>query len=386
MYQYAYNDPNFDGAIDNFYAHGAYNGDNNLGDGQISATKIVVNNMINDFLAQDKPVAAICHGVTVLAWARVDGVSPIHGRHVAVPTTVSAPDQFYNGEWRSGGYYSGQYDQIIDNGGLASAVSGSIGNPATVADDVIVDGRIITAENYDSATHFGNVIAREVLKSIAEENGPIVVSGNNLLVHGTSQADVIYAWTARDKFAFAWVNGVQSGPVALPQGGRIIIFGDDGNDQIFATDSTIPTWIMAGQGHDLVTGGSASDVLEGEEGVDRISGGAGDDLIRCGEGNDFLFGQAGNDVLIGGSENDALDGGLGDDLLFGGTGADRISGSSGMDILIGGQTSYDHSDEACWESSRLGGPPIRFEHELRIFRIRFNHCDSSRETRFKMMD
>jgi putative intracellular protease/amidase len=49
--------------------------------------------------------SAICHGVTVLAWARVDGVSP---------STDSS--------------------------------SGT-----TVADDVIVDGRIITAENYDAA-------------------------------------------------------------------------------------------------------------------------------------------------------------------------------------------------------------------------------------------
>ncbi len=96
----------------------------------------------------------ICHGVTVLAWARVDGVSPLAGKKVAVPTTVSAPDQFYDGQWRSGGLLSGQFDQVIDNGALASPVSGSIGNPNTVADDVWVDGNIITAENFDSASFF----------------------------------------------------------------------------------------------------------------------------------------------------------------------------------------------------------------------------------------
>ncbi len=129
MYQYAYNDPNSDGTTDNFYAHAPYNGDDNLGDGQTAAQKLVVNQLIGGFLAQDKHVAAICHGVTVLAWARVDGVSPISGRRVAVPTTVSSPDQFYAGQWRSGGYMLGQYDQVIANGGLASNVSGSIGNP-----------------------------------------------------------------------------------------------------------------------------------------------------------------------------------------------------------------------------------------------------------------
>lgn len=54
--------------------------------------------------------SAVCHGVTVLAWARVDGVSP--------------------------------------------SADGSGGT--TVADDVIVDGRIITAENYDSAASNDN--------------------------------------------------------------------------------------------------------------------------------------------------------------------------------------------------------------------------------------
>ncbi len=38
---------------------------------------------------------------------------------------------------------------------LPIPVSGSIGNVNTVADDVWVDGKIITAENFDSASHFG---------------------------------------------------------------------------------------------------------------------------------------------------------------------------------------------------------------------------------------
>ncbi len=100
MYQYAYNDPDLDGTVDNFYSNPAYNGDSDLNDGQISQSKQTVNNLINQFVDQDKHVAAICHGVTVLAWARVDGVSPLSGKKVAVPTTVSAPDQYYNDTWR----------------------------------------------------------------------------------------------------------------------------------------------------------------------------------------------------------------------------------------------------------------------------------------------
>ena len=44
-----------------------------------------VNTLINDFVAQDKPVGAVCHGVTVLAWARVDGASPLKERVVVGP-------------------------------------------------------------------------------------------------------------------------------------------------------------------------------------------------------------------------------------------------------------------------------------------------------------
>ncbi len=115
MYQYAYNDPNGDGITDNYYSHGPYNGDDALGDGQIDPTKIIVNDLIQAFQAQDKHVAAICHGVTVLAWARTDGVSPLSGRHVAVPTTVSSPNQFYENVLHTDGYYLGQYEQVIDN-------------------------------------------------------------------------------------------------------------------------------------------------------------------------------------------------------------------------------------------------------------------------------
>ena len=36
--------------------------------------------------------------------------------------------------------------------------SRSIGNPNTAEDDVLVDGKIITAENYDSARVYGQAL------------------------------------------------------------------------------------------------------------------------------------------------------------------------------------------------------------------------------------
>jgi len=66
QYQYAY---------EGTYEAGHYNGSETL--------QATVNQLINEFVAADKHVAAICHGVTVLAWARVDGVSLLDGVTVA---------------------------------------------------------------------------------------------------------------------------------------------------------------------------------------------------------------------------------------------------------------------------------------------------------------
>lgn len=158
MYQYAYSDPNFDGTIDSYYADHFYDGEGNLGKG-----KIVVNDLINEFVERDKHVAAICHGVTVLAWARVDGESVLHGKKVAASVNGS-PATYYLDRWYADNELS-VYEQVVDNGGFANPYSGEYGDPSTAADDVIVDGRIITAENYDSAFLFGRVIAIQILKS-----------------------------------------------------------------------------------------------------------------------------------------------------------------------------------------------------------------------------
>lgn len=148
-YQYA-----FEGTYDNH----AYRGD--------EQTKTVVNDLINDFVEQDKHVAAICNGVSVLAWARVDGVSPIAGHTVSAwAGTLPSAD---------GGHVQVTRDQIESNGATQVA-SGSVGDPDTVADDVIVDGNIITAENYDSAYAFGRVVAEELIakaQSSAAGNDP----------------------------------------------------------------------------------------------------------------------------------------------------------------------------------------------------------------------
>lgn len=359
MYQYAYNDPNLDGVVDNFYWNAGYNADANLTDGVPAPQKAVANDLINEFVAQDKYVAAICHGVTVLAWARVDGVSPLAGKQVSAPLTVGSPGQFYNGVEQSYPYFNGQHDQVVDNGGIPNHISGMRGNPNTAADDVVVDGKIITAENYDSAYAFGTIIAGEV-KAAAVEQGPVVQVGDEVVIRGTDAADTIYIWSsAQASSASVWINGAGYGPFTGVA--HVRVFGGDGNDHVFATDLRIPATISGEGGHDLIVGGSAGNVIDGGAGVDRIMGGIGNDLLLGGDGDDHLGGREGNDVLLGGSGNDVLLGGAGLDVLIGSTGGDRLEGGAGDDLLVGGITSFDGDPAllaqlgAAWIGTANGG-------------------------------
>lgn len=435
MYQYA-----FPGD----YQNNAYDGD--------LATKATVNGLIEQFQDADKHVAAICHGVTVLAWARVDGVSPLAGKTVSVPY-IGSPPVFYQNTWY--GYFQlGQYEQVVDNGAIANTASGQYGDPNTVADDVVVDGRIITAENYDSAREFGRVIAREVYATAGHENPPaenqppvahdgaveidentvvgaavgqvnasdpdvgqtlsfaivggnvggafaidnatgqitvanpaaldfestpefllqvlvtddaanplgdtasvtvqlrdvfeaipgqVVRDGEDIVGQGTSGNDIIYVWSGTQaEQVFIWINGNMFGPYNMSPGGHVRVFGGAGNDNIFATDLRMAIEIRGEGGHDLITGGSADDLIDGGDGYDRISGMAGDDILLGGAGDDHLNGMEGSDILVGGDGNDSLDGGTGRDILIGGLGGDYQRAGGGDDILIGGTTAYDN--------------------------------------------
>jgi putative intracellular protease/amidase len=124
------------------YSNLAYRGD--------AATKQAVNQLITDFVLQDKYITAICHGVTVLGWARVNGVSPLAGRRVSAYAGGAPPSSIpaaVSTRWH------------IEQNGATMVASRSIGDPTTAVDDVLVDGKLITAENYDSARQYGRTIA-----------------------------------------------------------------------------------------------------------------------------------------------------------------------------------------------------------------------------------
>ncbi len=141
MYQYA-----FEGR----YNNASYNGDR--------ATKAEANRLINEFLAQDKYVCGLCNAVSVLAWARVDGKSPLAGKRVCAPPRQAAA-----------GIYNGRQAQPScrwhpEQNGAIMSPPGAVGNPRTNADDVLVDGKIITGEDDPSAREMGRRIAEVLSK------------------------------------------------------------------------------------------------------------------------------------------------------------------------------------------------------------------------------
>ena len=71
-------------------------------------------------------------------------------------------------------------------------------------------------------------------------------------------------------------------------------------------------------------GGSARDLLVGNEVANELNGMGGNDVLQGNEGNDILYGGAGNDLLQGGTGNDILYGGIGQDTLTGGEGHDTF--------------------------------------------------------------
>lgn len=133
-------------AFNGRYNEASYNGDR--------AIKTEVNRIINEFVQQNKYVCALCNGVSVLAWSRVDGKSLLAGKRVCAPVR-EAPAGIYNGRptqpscrWHP------------ESNGAILSPAGVIGQPGTSVDDVLVDGKIITGEDDPSAREMGRRIVQ----------------------------------------------------------------------------------------------------------------------------------------------------------------------------------------------------------------------------------
>ncbi|MDQ8731417.1 glycerophosphodiester phosphodiesterase family protein [Bradyrhizobium sp. LHD-71] len=120
-----------------------------------------------------------------------------------------------------------------------------------------------------------------------------------------------------------------------------ILIGDDaanhldggaGNDTLKGGAGDDTLW--GGEGNDVLDGGSGDDAVYGGLGNDTIKAGSGDDQIDAGQGNDVLDAGSGDDVVLAGAGDDVIDGGSGDDRIEGGEGNDLLSGGSGRDVFV----------------------------------------------------
>lgn len=139
MYQYA-----FQGR----YNNAAYNGDRR--------TKEATNRLINEFVKQDKYVCALCHGVSVLAWSRVNGRSLLAGKRATGPTR-QGPAGIYNGRQNQPSSRWGS-----EQNGARMVAPNSVGNPRTAADDIVIDGKIMTGQDDISAREMGRQLAQQL--------------------------------------------------------------------------------------------------------------------------------------------------------------------------------------------------------------------------------
>jgi len=119
----------------------------------------VVNNTIFGFSDAGKPVAAVCYGVSVLAWARVDGQSPIRGR-VVTGFEGGVPGFRLNGTTYPNAEVPMRW--FVEKNGGTMLTPRSLGDPMSSHDDVVVDGNIVTAEDYRSAALLAEVLAQMI--------------------------------------------------------------------------------------------------------------------------------------------------------------------------------------------------------------------------------
>jgi len=132
------------------YANAAYN--------STPTIRSTVNSLINAFVAQDKYVTGVCHGVSVLSWSRVNGQSLVSNR-VVTTAQFSSPTNTIPG--------ATTYRWHSEINGATVYTGGVLGDASNRFDDVVVDGRIITAENFDSAALFGRTVAAYVINGAA---------------------------------------------------------------------------------------------------------------------------------------------------------------------------------------------------------------------------
>ncbi len=372
------------------YQYATFTGDygNDHYDGDL-ATKTLVNDLINAFDAAEKHLGFICHATTIGAWSRVNGNSLFDGKDVSVPY-IGSPAVLYNGVWYAN-QQLGQYEQAVANGATANTVPGQYGNPATSVDDVVVDERLVTAQDWDAATLFGATIAQLVIDAAntpAPNQAPVATDAFGQIAEHSAFGTNVVQVAANDPDAGQTLNwqiigGNIGGAFQINAAtGQISVANpvavDFETSPVFqltvqVTDSDVadplsgtatvtisltdiveaPPASVYQLGNDLIVQGSSggdtiyvwSSQSSNQLGIWMngvgfgffVVPGGSRAIVFGGDGNDRIFAtDARRPVeIFGEAGHDQITGGSSEDILDGGSGWDRITGGAGNDLIFG---------------------------------------------------
>ncbi len=173
-----------------------------------------------------------------------------------------------------------------------------------------------------------------LVRVMKTENGVQVFSGTQITVKD---------WFANSFKRVEWLKFIDGTEVRIGDITSFVI-GGDGNDVLIGTAGNDFVYGGAGDdqillfgGDDIGNGGTGNDMIAGHEGKDLLIGGLGVDQLIGGKDKDVLSGDGGGDDLYGGDANDILSGGRGDgDAVVGGAGDDifKYSRGDGHDLMF----------------------------------------------------
>jgi serralysin len=223
-----------------------------------------------------------------------------------------------NTVWGNTGTASG-YQGILNQALSGRSIPNTTGDPVAVT---IYDQDGIDTLNLATSTTNDRIDLRDTRYS--DINGII---GNVGIARGTIIENLV-AGGGHDT-----VTGNAVSNLIVAANGNDSLDGMGGNDTLYggAGNDTL----LGGAGDDLLGAGLGNDSLEGGAGQDAVFTAAGNDTAHGGEGNDTLGGAAGDDSLLGDAGNDELWGATGNDTAHGGEGNDTLGGAAGDDSLLG---------------------------------------------------
>ncbi|HYD37062.1 MAG TPA: hypothetical protein VEA60_05580, partial [Allosphingosinicella sp.] len=259
----------------------------------------------------------------------------------------------------------GATGHLVSNSIFWSTVAGGAAGDRAIASVAIPDGQLTLTGNLVSGSQHGLDSTASWGRGVDFQGGgmPLTASGNivewtraGLVLDGAGGSLAIVDDNILRNLGTAFSIETTEDVLAASGNdfqnvGDEFSFADVTEDVLFGAFSAFDTLVPVGDSNDLIVirGGTGHDVLTGTSFDDLVDGNgsasnptaADNDTLNGGAGNDRLFGRHGNDSLRGGSGNDEIDGGAGTDTALVGTSATfvangaswTVTSSQGVDTL-----------------------------------------------------